>query len=127
MLLNFECFNSVINRSEGEIKTSEIEGKVLSIHSVSFLFCDTYFKGNRLLGFLQQCTCSVFSFRTCKNCQGWLVLLRSYFIISDREFLEFLLFPLSIIQWLECGTIKKVTLHPLRERCGILSCHSGCE
>lgn len=53
-MLNFKCFNSVINISEGEIKTSEIEGKLLSIHSFSFLFCDTYFKGNRLLGFLQQ-------------------------------------------------------------------------
>lgn len=62
-----------------------------------------------------------------QNLSGWLVLLRSCFIISDKEFLEFLLFPLSIIQWLECGTVKKVTLNLPRELCGIPSWNSGCE
>lgn len=75
-----------------------------------------YFTGNRLLGFLQQHTHAlVFFFKTCTNWQDWLVLLRSHFTVSDKEVLEFLLFPSSIIQCLESGKIKKVALRPLRE------------
>jgi len=71
--------------------------------------------------------CSVIFFKTCTNWQDLLVLLRSHFTVSEKEVLEFLLFPPSIIQWLESGTIKQVALQPLREQCGILSSNSGCE